>query len=425
MKSVHSLNRRDFLTLAGTTLAGATLLPRARAAEKPRFEVAASVYAWELHDEGVERVLDNLQQMAAVNSVYLIGIMHPEDRPFGGDVFPHNPVRKTWRAEDARCYWHPQPTRYGRVKPRLSDHAWLNETDWLRVLVDATRKRGLKVGLELSHALIDRERMEGELADLATRDVRREVPKVGRIKWLTPPCPNHPATREYLAALASDSIANYGIDYLQSCIMLFDPATPDIGGGCFCEHCHAAAPAFGFDLAKIQAALLVDPRDDWATAGWNGFRFASVARAYREIHDVAHRLKPSVDLRYNLHSRSYPLYGINLPLLRPHLDSVRVSDYTEQEGDPALMARKHGWFASARQQLGASMPLLSTLGVRLKATPALIREGVRIAVEAGADGLSLGHYDGASFPVLRAVREGLMEAGVPTAHLYSPNPILP
>ena len=411
MSKRHALSRRDFLALAGTAAAAAALLPRARAVEKRPFEVAASVYAWELHDEGVERVLDNLQQMAAVNSVYLIGLMHPEDRPLGGGVFPHNPVRQTWRAEDARCYWHPERARYGRVKPRLSDHAWLNETDWLRVLVDAARKRGLKVGLELSHALIDRERMEGELADLATRDVHGEVPKVGRIKWLTPPCPNHPATLEYLTSLATDSVANYGIDYLQSCIMLFDPATPEIGGGCFCEHCRAAAPGFGFDLGKIQAALLVDPRDDRATAGWDGFRFASVARAYREIHDVAHRLKPSIDVCYNHHSRSYPLYGINLPLMRPHLDSVRVSDYTEQEGDPALMARKHGWFASARQQLGPTMPLLSTLGVRMKATPELVREGVRIAVAAGASGLSLGHYDGASFPLLRAVGEELAASG--------------
>ena len=43
-----------------------------------QFEVEAALYAWDLHDEGVEQVLDNVQGMAAVNSVYMIGQMHPE-----------------------------------------------------------------------------------------------------------------------------------------------------------------------------------------------------------------------------------------------------------------------------------------------------------------------------------------------------------
>jgi hypothetical protein len=415
---MNSLNRRDFLALAGTAVAGAALLPRARAAENKSnrsFEVSASLYAWDLHDEGVEHVLDNLQQMAAVNSVYLLGVMHPEARPVGGGVFPHNPVRKTWMAEDARCYWHPDLKRYGRIKPRLSDHAWLSDTDWLRVLVDAARKRGLKVGMELSHAVVDRERMKGEYADLAMRNLHGELIPEGAIKWLDSPCPNHPATIEYLAAVTADSVANYGIDYLQSCMMNFDPATPDRGGGCFCKHCHEAAPGFGFDLGKIQAALLVDPRDGRAMEGWNGFRFASVARLYQKMHVVAHALKPDADLRYNVPSPSYPYYGINLPSMRPHLDSIRVLDYTEQEGNPALMSRKYAWFAGVRQQLVPPLPLLSSVGVRMKATPELVREGVRIAVECGAVGVGLGHYDGASFPILRAVREGLQEAGVRTA----------
>ena len=377
--------------------------------------MSASLYAWELHDEGVEHVLDNLQEMAAVNSVYLLGIMHPEARPVGGGTFPHNPIRKTWQAEDARCYWHPETARYGRVKPRLSDFAWLNETDWLKILVDAARKRGLEVGMELSHSLIDQERMRGEMADLQARNLHGEPVAGAGIKWLTAPCPNHPATIEYLRALASDTVANYGIDYLQSCMMNFDPATPDRGGGCFCEHCMKAAGGFGFDLAEIKAALLVDPRDYRALAGWNGFRFASVAHVYQTLHKAAHALKPTVDIRYNLPSPTYPFYGINLPLMRPHLDSVRVLDYTEQDGNPALMAHKRGWFDSAKQQLQPPLPLLSTIGVRMKATPELVREGVRIAVRAGASGIGLGHYDGATFPLLRAVREGLVETGVLTA----------
>ena len=33
-------------------------------------------------------------------------------------------------------------------------------------------------------------------------------------------------------------------------------------------------------------------------------------------------------------------------------------------------------------------------------------------MECGMDGITLGHYDGAEFPMLRAIREGLKDAGV-------------
>jgi hypothetical protein len=413
-KNLPSISRRHFVSLLGTAAAGAVLAPRARAATVPAkkpFEVAASVYAWELHDEGVERVFDNLQ-LAAVNSVYLIGIMHPEGRPMGGGTFPHNPVRQTWEAEDARCYWHPDAKLYGRIKPRLSDHGWLNDTDWLRVLTAGARKRGLKLGVELSHAVVDRERMLGEYADLAPRNLQGGITPVGQIKWLLPPCPNQPATAEYLLGIATDLVTNHDIDFLQSCMMAFDPALPATGGGCFCDQCMAVAPAFGVDLGQVRAALRRDPKDAAALAGWNAFRYASVAQLYARIHGKLHALKSTAELRYNFHSRSCPYYGINLPQLRPHIDSMRLSDYTEQNGDPSLLPAKREWVTETKRQLGADFPLLTAIGVRMKATPELIRAGVRIAVEGGSVGISLGHYDGASLPILRAVREGLVETGV-------------
>ena len=103
-------SRRQFLTMAG---AGAALLvlPRRLGAAPVKhrpFEVSASLYPWDLHDEGIEEILDNLQQMSAVNSVYLLGIMHYEIRPLTSPAFPHNPVRKTWQAEDSRAYGIPK-----------------------------------------------------------------------------------------------------------------------------------------------------------------------------------------------------------------------------------------------------------------------------------------------------------------------------
>jgi hypothetical protein len=100
-------------------------------------------------------------------------------------------------------------------------------------------------------------------------------------------------------------------------------------------------------------------------------------------------------------------WGIKLAVMKPHLDSVRIMDYSEQQGTAAAMNGKRQWLTENRQQLGKDFPLLSAIAVRPKATPELIRQGVQIAVECGMDGITLGHYDGAEFPMLRAIREGL------------------
>jgi len=406
------LSRRSFVQLAVTATAAAALGSRLRAAPGVHpFEVSASLYAWDLHDEGVERALDNLQGMAAVNSVYLLGVMHPERRPFGGGVFPHNPVRPTWTAEDARCYWHPEFARYGRIKPRLSDHAWLNQTDWLRTLVDAARRRGIKVGVENSHALVDKERAEGEFADCASRDLQGEITHVRG--WLRPLCPNHPEVREYTTALVSDLIVNYGMDYVMSAIVSFEQGGP-VQAGCFCSSCHRAAQEHGLDLAQVRRALLADPRAQPALAEWQDFRVQSTARFYQALHARAHALRPDADLRYSQHMSNPAEWGINLSVMRPYLDSVRIQEYSEQQGDPALMAGKRRTLEGIRRDLGPDFPINSAIAVRLKATPAVIEEGVRIAVETRMSGITLGHYDGATFPMLRAIRSGLAEAGMAT-----------
>ena len=65
------------------------------------------------------------------------------------------------------------------------------------------------------------------------------------------------------------------------------------------------------------------------------------------------------------------------------------------------MHQKHDWLASERQAFGLDFPVLSAIAVRPKATPELIEEGVKIAIESGVVGITLGHYDGAEFPMLR------------------------
>jgi hypothetical protein len=148
-----SSSRRSFLKLAGcagapfvlpgllrgqgTQAAGKT--PAVRPASS--FEVDGTLYPWDVHDEGIETILDNMTQLAGVNTVYLICLMHHEGRPLTSKQYPHNPARARWDTEDSCAYFHPQGDRYGRIKPALSRHDWLRSTDWLQVVIDAARAR--------------------------------------------------------------------------------------------------------------------------------------------------------------------------------------------------------------------------------------------------------------------------------------------
>jgi hypothetical protein len=50
----------------------------------------------------------------------------------------------------------------------------------------------------------------------------------------------------------------------------------------------------------------------------------------------------------------------------------------------------------------------------MKATPELVKAGIKVALEhpAQVNGLALKHYDGASYGLMRAFKQGMIEAGV-------------
>ena len=413
MKADRSLSsccctRRIFAKSAAGAAAGAYLGRPAAASPPVPFEVSASLYAWDLHDEGIERILDNVQEMAAVNSVYLVALMHYERRPLTSPRFPHNPARTMWQAEDSRAYWRPEMKRYGRIKPRLSDHDWLSQTDWLKTMVEAARKRGLKTGVELSHTLVDLQRAATEFKDCVQRDIIGDPRIIYGGSF--PVCPNNSDARQYVLNLFCDLAANYDVDYLQTCLLPFMPGDEQ-KGGCFCDSCVRAARASGFDLEGARAELKGHPAAESALNDWRAFRCRSMDEFYRTMHEGIHRIRPA-NLRFNDCFENHVDWGFDLGTMKAHLDSVRVMEYSEQRGDPAALNRKRQWLTRERQALGKDFPLLSAIAVRPKATPELIRAGVRIAMECGMDGITLGHYDGAEFPMLRAIREGLKDAGV-------------
>ncbi len=104
--------------------------------------------------------------------------------------------------------------------------------------------------------------------------------------------------------------------------------------------------------------------------------------------------------------------GLHLTKIAPFVESVRMTYYAEQTGDVEKVRGKGKWLATVRRQVGEDIKVISAIAPRGKAAVELIKLGVRIVAENGADGLSFAFYDGAKLQYLRAIREAMEEAEI-------------
>jgi len=373
----------------------------------PSFEVSASLYPWDVHDEGINLMLDNLTSMAGVNSVYLIAVMHQEHRPFLGPngtgpwLYIHNPARAEWNAEDSRAYFHPQLSLHGKIKPYLSTFSWLSEKDWLKLVIDSARARRLKVGVEVSHTYLPKDIYKSH-PEYQQRDINNKP-----IGSMGAPCPNNPDIREYLLALYGDLAKNYDVDFVQTCMLLF----PDINtrdGICFCESCQKEAKVNGFDMTAAMPILRDNPYAQPQLDQALNFRRVTTAKIYKMVVDRMRREKPNIDFRINdLNDRST---GLCLEDLKTYITSVHMSTHTEQYGYERTDRKSR--METIRYFMGPDVALIPGIPVRILATPEIVKSSIKISVENGAKGIALKHYDGANYSKLRAVRDGLSAAGV-------------
>lgn len=417
-------------------------------------ELTTGIYPWDMHDEGIEHILDVIQEVPGNNAAYMLGIMHNEKRPYKEPYYPHNPVRKRYLAEDSRCYWEPDPENYreSRIKPIKSDRKFLQGTDWLEQFSTALRSRGMKVGVEISHTPLDKERATNEFSDCIQRDIYGRTlrqSKIGQenthIGQLL--CWNNPHSRQYMRSLLVDLASRYDLDMIQTCVYLFCDGYAEVHpvfglmlGGCFCDSCRSAALKSGYDWDLITATVreyagifmreTVESNEQWLLLEkgdsspsmlmlerpelfeWMKFRTESTNRFIKEISEAVHKANPKIDLRFNNWNRVNETSGLDMTKVSKYVDSVRLMDYAEQTGDERKVDEKGIWISNIRRQAGYDVPIISAVAPRSHATPALIRKGVRLAALAGADGLSYGFYDCARIENLRAIKEGMEEAEV-------------
>lgn len=422
-------------------------------------EVAASVYPWDLADEKPDFVLDNLQERCNVNSLYLIGVMHYEKRPLTSLFFTHNQNRKYYLPEDSHVYYHLDMKSFDStpLKPSFAQDPFLKDTNWLEVTVNEARKRGLRTGVELSHTLYDTKKAAAEVPETLQKDVNGEM--IGGFLGML--CSNHPDVREYKRAIFTDTVRNYDVDYIQTCLItfagekkvrapwFFDPWLPDgnpaiasllgLGqAGCFCPHCRALAESLGYDwdiilwdmkilngisgathihginyLLEQHMALGSSATQALLLMEYPGlmeflkFRVDSVTLLMEEISKLVHEIRPGIDFRYNNFTAIPEFNGISYKRLAHCLDSVRDCEYSEQFGGIDDFVTKRKSLLNIRRGIGMDKNLIAALGVRPNATPEDIYRSIEVLSTMGIDGLSLGHYDCSHMIHLDAVGEGM------------------
>ena len=422
-------------------------------------EIAASLYPWDLADEGMGNIADELMNRCRVNSLYLVGVMHFEKRPLTSLFYTHNAKRKFYLPENSRVYFRLDQKSFQDtcLKPRYSERDFLKGVDWLDVLTKEARKRGAKAGIELSHTIFDTDIARAEHPEMLQRNVKGEV--IRDSQGLL--CSNHPDVHEYQRAMFYDTVKNHDVDFIQTCLLTFsqggavkapwfyntwmDVDNPNLGallglanGGCFCESCKAKAKAWGFDwdlivrdmskLYEVANATAYRYQDSLMEnnllLGSNltesmllfeypgleeflKFRIRSITELFKDIYESVHEAKKEIDFRYNNHVR-YPEYtGISFKDIAPYLDSVRDSDYSEQHGAKDGFVYKRNTLLKIRRGIGFDKKLIAALAVRPNATPELIKQSIATVGELGIDGLSLGHYDCAHIEHLDAFRQAI------------------
>jgi len=411
-------------------------------------ELTTGIYPWDIHDEGIENILDNLQQQAGNNAAYMLALMHHEKRPLHDNYYHHNPLRKRYLAEDSRVYFtiHPESYKNSRIKPLPSDREFLRDTDWLEIFTKALRKRGMRPGAEISHTPLDSVRGAGEFSDCIQRDIYGNPPEYGRMTNQQL-CWNSPDARAYVCAIAADIAAHYDVDMIQTCSLLYNPGKlalhPLLGvvlGGCFCSNCEREAKKAGLDWEGIKRVVrywadilnkyTLESNEDWLLLQrgnstpvmflleypelyhWLKFRCDSITRYFMELSQTIHAENSRIDFRFNTCWPEAEMIGQNLRDISKYVNSIRMMDYSEQTGDEERVMNKGRWLANVRRQAGEEFTIIGGIAPRAKATPELIKKGIRIVALGGADGLSYGFYDGATMQRLRAIREGMEECEI-------------
>jgi hypothetical protein len=288
-------------------------------------------------DEGTPAVLDNLQQLGAVNTIFLATFTYGRGiggrQPRGSALPDHGKQEYDDNFHGGQFATpHPQYYRGTSIVPeKAPDHG---DYDVIADVLPATHKRGMKVICWFEDVIG---------AHVPGFDQAREVTLTGRPSTFA--CSRNPNTRRFWLGMVEDYLRSYDVDGLMwgserqgplGNALVANHGGPGAGGGiaCFCQYCIAEAKQRGVNVDRaregyLALAALVD-------AGRGGKppidgQFVSVTRlvarypeimewerlwndalvdTYREMYQLAKSIAPSKGMGWHVwHNHSFsPLY---------------------------------------------------------------------------------------------------------------------
>ncbi len=213
-------------------------------------------------DEGVDHVLDTLQDRVGVNVLLLgtvswLGLKIGRSISAGIDGWPDHGVPEASEVRGG-SYLTPRPEYYANtfISNFRAPDEQMRDRDILEMVIPGARRRGMKVMPELMEPLFKYAgHGSGSTVPIPNLPQCLEVDHLGRIG--ADPCLEHPAYRGWWHSLVEDHCRNYDIDGLMWCNERRSPLDRLISGAaatCYCPHCVARLGMAGVDVDATRRA---------------------------------------------------------------------------------------------------------------------------------------------------------------------------
>lgn len=289
MNPSESITRRDFAktlaaAAAATTISAGVAAPESNQPAMSTRPFGIQVGAVSFVDEGVEPLLDLLQEKGAIDTIYLTTFTYGRGlagRQIPGQPFPdHGSQQSDEPTFHGGNYATPHPEYYKDTpltNTRAPDHP---DLDIVKAVLPAARKRGMKFFCSIEDVF---------RADVPGAKELTEMDLQGRRGGGL--CLFHPGVRGFWTGLAADLCRSYDIDGILFFNERNGPLLNALGAShaqsisssrvtCFCEHHQRAGKLLGIDIERaregyrkldafVQAALRDErPSDGYFVEFW-------------------------------------------------------------------------------------------------------------------------------------------------------------
>jgi hypothetical protein len=254
------VSRRDFLKTTAALSAAAAVQPSALAADAPSAErkmIGIQIGSISFVGEGVDHVLDLLQERGAVNTLFLTTFTY--GRGLAGRQIPGQPFPDHGAQESDEKFFHggnyatPHAEFYTKTclnKTRAPDHG---DLDILQAVLPKAKQRGMKVFCSCEDAWRSSVPGFDQVAEVDLYDR-----KTGS------QCLFNPNVREFWKALVTDYCKSYDVDGVLFFNERNGPLLNALGAShaqtiasgrvtCFCDYHRKAAAQHGIDFDRARA----------------------------------------------------------------------------------------------------------------------------------------------------------------------------